>query len=81
MLMRFHCFELDPGMATGHMLGHALETATDYDLLHGKAVAIGVAVEVRAAALIERLRPGRYSAQPGNGDVAHLYGIEWAFTC
>jgi 3-dehydroquinate synthase len=29
----------------GHTLGHALETATNYELLHGEAVAIGMAVE------------------------------------
>lgn len=36
----------------GHTVGHALETATNYQLLHGDAVAIGMAVE---AALAVRL--------------------------
>jgi 3-dehydroquinate synthase len=36
----------------GHTVGHALETATNYELLHGDAVAIGMAVE---AALAVRL--------------------------
>lgn len=29
----------------GHTIGHALETASDYSMLHGEAVAIGIAVE------------------------------------
>ena len=29
----------------GHTIGHALEAATNYELLHGEAVAIGMAVE------------------------------------
>lgn len=33
----------------GHTIGHALEIATDYSLLHGEAVAIGMAVEARLA--------------------------------
>jgi shikimate kinase / 3-dehydroquinate synthase len=33
----------------GHTVGHALETATDYALPHGEAVAIGMAVEARLA--------------------------------
>ncbi len=37
----------------GHTVAHALETATDYKLLHGDAVAIGMTVE---AAIAARLR-------------------------
>jgi 3-dehydroquinate synthase len=29
----------------GHTIGHAIETATNYELLHGEAVAIGMAIE------------------------------------
>jgi len=31
----------------GHTIGHALEAATNYQLLHGEAVAIGMAIECR----------------------------------
>lgn len=33
----------------GHTLGHAIETASGYSLLHGEAVAIGMCAEARAA--------------------------------
>ena len=33
----------------GHTMGHALEAASDYELMHGEAVAIGMAVEARLA--------------------------------
>jgi 3-dehydroquinate synthase len=33
----------------GHTVGHALETATNYELLHGDAVAIGMAIEANLA--------------------------------
>jgi 3-dehydroquinate synthetase/shikimate kinase len=39
----------------GHTVGHALETATNYTLLHGEAVAIGMTV---AARLARRLQVG-----------------------
>ena len=33
----------------GHTLGHAIETASDYQLLHGEAIAIGLVAEARLA--------------------------------
>ncbi len=36
----------------GHTVGHALETATEYSMPHGEAVAIGMAVEARLAVLL-----------------------------
>jgi 3-dehydroquinate synthase len=33
----------------GHTIGHAVEAATDYGLLHGEAVAIGMAIESKLA--------------------------------
>ncbi len=33
----------------GHTVGHALEGATNYQLLHGNAIAIGMAIEARLA--------------------------------
>jgi 3-dehydroquinate synthase len=45
--------ELDTGLRNvlnlGHTIGHAVETASDYRLLHGESVAIGMALEARLA--------------------------------
>ena len=35
----------------GHLVGHAIEAASDFNISHGQAVAVGLAVEARAAAL------------------------------
>jgi 3-dehydroquinate synthase len=35
----------------GHTIGHAIETASEFGMLHGEAVAIGMAVECRLAEL------------------------------
>lgn len=35
----------------GHLVGHAIEAATNYSISHGKAVAAGLAIEARAAAM------------------------------
>lgn len=45
----------------GHTIGHALEVATDYALLHGEAVAIGMAVEARLAEYLDVAAPGTAS--------------------
>ena len=37
----------------GHTVGHALETATDYALLHGEAVAIGMTAAARLACRLQ----------------------------
>lgn len=42
----------------GHTLGHAIETASDYHLLHGEAIAIGLVVEARLAERIGLARDG-----------------------
>ena len=41
----------------GHTVGYALETATNYELLHGEAVAIGMAVEARLAVRLGLAEP------------------------
>ena len=43
----------------GHTLAHALETAGDYDLRHGEAVAIGLVFAAELAAALERIGPER----------------------
>jgi 3-dehydroquinate synthase len=42
----------------GHTVGHALETVTGYALLHGEAVAIGMAVEARLAVRLNLAEAG-----------------------
>ena len=44
----------------GHTIGHALEQLTDYKLLHGYAVALGILVEAKIAELMDVLEPQRY---------------------
>jgi len=43
----------------GHTLAHALETAGSYDLLHGEAVAVGLAFAARLARRLGRIDDGR----------------------
>ncbi|MCA9322930.1 MAG: 3-dehydroquinate synthase, partial [Planctomycetes bacterium] len=40
----------------GHTIGHALETASDFDVSHGQAVAIGMPIEMRMARAQETAR-------------------------
>ncbi|HEY0971449.1 MAG TPA: 3-dehydroquinate synthase [Gemmatimonadales bacterium] len=42
----------------GHTLGHAVETLSDYRLLHGEAVAIGMVLESRLAERLGVAEPG-----------------------
>jgi 3-dehydroquinate synthase len=46
----------------GHTIGHALEAATDYRVLHGDAVAIGMVAEARLGELCEITEPGTAEA-------------------
>lgn len=45
----------------GHTLGHALETATDYELRHGEAVAIGLIYAAEVAQRLGRIDSDRVS--------------------
>ncbi len=42
----------------GHTLGHAIESASGYELLHGECVAIGMALEARLAERVEVAQRG-----------------------
>lgn len=42
----------------GHTIGHALETASTYNLTHGEAVAVGMVAEARMAVLLHQAEPG-----------------------
>jgi len=56
----------------GHTVGHALETATNYRLLHGDAVAIGMAV---AAALSVRLGRADASVEARQNQLLTQFGL------
>lgn len=56
----------------GHTIGHALETATNYQLLHGDAVAIGMAVE---AGLAVRLGMAEVSLQRRQTQLLSEFGL------
>ena len=42
----------------GHTIGHAVELLSDYELLHGEAIAIGMALEAELAERLELAEPG-----------------------
>ncbi len=44
----------------GHTLGHAIEAATNYAILHGEAVAMGIAAESELAVRLGILSPNEY---------------------
>jgi shikimate kinase / 3-dehydroquinate synthase len=56
----------------GHTVGHALETAVNYELPHGEAVAIGMAVEARLAV---RLGLADASVETRQNDLLALFGL------
>jgi 3-dehydroquinate synthase len=56
----------------GHTVGHALETATNYELLHGEAIAIGMAVGARLAVLLGLADPAVEARQ---NDLLALFGL------
>jgi 3-dehydroquinate synthase len=49
----------------GHTIGHAIELASGYSLLHGEAVAVGMALEGRLAEQIGVAEPGTADAITG----------------
>jgi 5-deoxy-5-amino-3-dehydroquinate synthase len=55
----------------GHTLGHALETATHYELRHGEAVAVGLVYAAQVA-----LRLGRIDEQRGDAHRAVVGGYD-----
>lgn len=56
----------------GHTLGHAIESASNYRLLHGEAVAIGMALEAALAEQIGVAQAGTADAIRGALDVMGL---------
>lgn len=56
----------------GHTLGYALETATNYELLHGDAVAMGMAVE---AGLAVRLGLADAAVETRQNDLLARFGL------
>jgi 5-deoxy-5-amino-3-dehydroquinate synthase len=59
----------------GHTLGHALETAGQYDLRHGEAVAIGLVYAAELAHRLGRIDAARVAA---HREVVRSYGLPMA---
>jgi 5-deoxy-5-amino-3-dehydroquinate synthase len=57
----------------GHTLAHALETATDHEIAHGEAVAIGLLYAARLARLLGRISDQRVAVH--DHVVGELYGL------
>lgn len=60
----------------GHTLAHALETATDHQLAHGEAVAVGLLYAARLARLLGRIDDQRVAAH--DHVVGEVYGLRTA---
>lgn len=58
----------------GHTLGHALELATDFQLRHGEAVAIGTVFAGRLAGVLGRIGEARVDEHLS---VVRHYGLPW----
>jgi 3-dehydroquinate synthase len=59
----------------GHTIGHAIEAATDYSILHGHAVAIGMVAEARIA---ERLGIAPIGTAEAIENVCRMVGLPTA---
>jgi 3-dehydroquinate synthase len=60
----------------GHTIGHAIESVSNYRLLHGEAVAIGMALE---GALAEKLGVAAPGTAAAIRDALDAIGLPWAF--
>lgn len=49
----------------GHTIGHAIEKVSQYKILHGYAVALGILVETKIAELLGYIKPQEYQAIEG----------------
>jgi 3-dehydroquinate synthase len=56
----------------GHTIGHALEAATNYELLHGDAVAIGMAIESKLAVRLGLAAP---EVEARQNDLLSAFGL------
>jgi 5-deoxy-5-amino-3-dehydroquinate synthase len=59
----------------GHTLAHALEIATDFDLAHGEAVAVGLVFAAELARTLERIDDARV------GEHRRVVGEVYGLTC
>jgi 3-dehydroquinate synthase len=59
----------------GHTVGHAIEKLSNYNVSHGKAVAIGMAVETLAAARMSKCSIDCYNTLV---ELLHKYGLPYS---